>query len=136
MNSTYGLDNGRPRINLGPCGRFAKLFYEQWNARFKDKIVIAFIMTPELGDGVNCNHVLVRLPDGRYYYGGRGVIQAEALLRQFGPTTRIEDMAQFDFELLDKRSYSLNRSYQLCPNYSDETTARIIEKYLSLLPKD
>jgi len=45
-------------------------------------------------------------------------------------------MVEFDLELLDKRSYGLGRSYDLCPNYSDETTAKIIEKYLARLPKD
>ena len=28
-------------------------------------------------------------------------------------------MVEFDLELLDKRSYGLGRSYDLCPNYSD-----------------
>jgi hypothetical protein len=136
INSVYGFENGWPRINRGPCGRFAKLFHEQWNARFRDKIIIAFVMRTDHPDGVGCNHVLVRLPDGNYYDGGSGVVPAETLLRQFGPNNRIEDMVQFDFKLLDKRSYGLNRSYELCPNYSDETTTGIIQKYLALLPKD
>ena len=93
-------------------------------------------MMPDMSDGVGCNHVLVRLPDGSYYDGGGGVVPGETLLRQFGPKDRIEEMVEFNLELLDKRSYGLNRSYGLCPNYSDETTARIIEKHLTLLPKD
>jgi hypothetical protein len=136
INLVYGFENGWPRINRGPCGRFAKLFREHWNARFKHKINIVFVMMSDISDGVGCNHVLVRLPDGTYYDGGSGVVPGETLLRQFGPKDRIEEMVQFNLELLDKRSYGLNRSYGLCPNYSDETTARIIEKHLALLPKD
>jgi hypothetical protein len=136
VNLVYGFENGWPRINRGPCGRFAKLFYEHWNARFKHQIIIAFIMRDDNPDGVGCEHVLVRLPDGSYYDGGSGVVPRETLLREFGPDNRIEDMTQFDFKRLDRRSYGLNRTYPLCPNYSDETTAQIIDKYLSRLPKD
>lgn len=132
INFTYGFVDGWPRIDRGPCGRFAKLFYEEWNARFKDKVRIAFIMTT---DGI-CDHVLIKLPDGSYYDGGNGVISSAALLREFRDGDRIEDMETFDYSLLDKRSYSLKRSYELCPNYSDEVTAQIIEKHLVQLPKD
>ena len=64
------------------------------------------------------------------------MITGETLLSHYGPTARIEDMPSFDLGLLDKRSYGLNRTYQLCPNYSDETTARIIERYLARLPEN
>src|SRR4051812_20382036 len=33
INSVYGFREVTPRINLGPCGRFAKAFREEWNAR-------------------------------------------------------------------------------------------------------
>jgi hypothetical protein len=135
INLVYGFENGWPRVNRGPCGRFAKAFQEHWNARFKEKILIVFVMMPDPSDGVGCNHVLVKLPDGSYFDGGSGVVSGPTLLRQFGPRDRIEEMMEFDLELLDKRSYGLNRSYGLCPNYSDETTARIIEKHLARLPK-
>ena len=114
----------------------AQTFREQWNARFRHKINIVFIMMPDIPDGVGCDHVLVRLPDGSYFDGGSGVIPGAKLLRQFRLGDRIEEMTEFDLELLDKRSYGLRRSYELCPNYSDETTAKIIAKYLDLLPKD
>ena len=55
------------------------------------------------------------------------------MLKPFRAGDWIEEMKEFDFDLLDKRSYGLKRSYDLCPNYSDETTARIIEKHLALL---
>jgi hypothetical protein len=136
INLTYGFERGWPRVNRGPCGRFAKTFREHWNARFKQKINIAFIMMPDLPDGVGCDHVVVKLPDGNYFDGGSGVIPGPTLLRQFGKGDRIEEMVEFDLALLDKRSYGLARSYELCPNYSDETTEKIIEKYLALLPKE
>jgi hypothetical protein len=46
INAHYGYRNGAPCINWGPCGRFAKAFREQWNARFREKINIAFVMAP------------------------------------------------------------------------------------------
>ncbi len=132
VNLTYGYANGWPRVDRGPCGRFAKLFYEHWNERFEHKVRIAFIMKT---DG-NCDHVLIKLPDGSYYDGGNGVISGATLLREFQQGDRIEEMEAFDLALLDKRSYSLKRSYELCPNYSDEVTAKIIGKYLELLSRD
>ena len=136
INSVYGFENGRPRINRGPCGRFAKAFFEQWNSRFPEKVTIAFVMMPDARDGVGCDHVLIKLPDGSYFDGGGGIMSTATLLQLFSPDDRIEDTVDFDLALLDKRSYGLNRSYRLCPNYSDEVTARIIEKHLALLPPD
>lgn len=130
VNGTYGYVDGWPRIDRGPCGRFAKLFYEHWNQRFERKASIAFIMTT---NGI-CDHVLVKLRDGSYYDGGNGVISGPTLLKEFRDGDRIEEMHKFDLSLLDKRSYSLKRSYELCPNYSDEVTATIIDRNLALLP--
>jgi hypothetical protein len=132
VNLTYGYMDGWPRIDRGPCGRFAKLFYEHWNERFEHKVSIVFIMTT---NGI-CDHVLIKLPDSSYYDGGNGVISGATLLREFRNGDRIEEMVSFDLALLDKRSYSLKRSYELCPNYSDELTANIIDSHLALLPRD
>src|SRR5262245_56919121 len=77
VNQTYGFKDGKPRVNSGPCGRFAKTFREQWNARFRDPVNIVFVMTDEL---TGCYHVLVKLPDGQYFDGGNGVITGPALL--------------------------------------------------------
>jgi hypothetical protein len=44
IDARYGFRNGAPRINLGPCGRFARDFRERWNARFRDPVTTAFIM--------------------------------------------------------------------------------------------
>lgn len=132
-NLIYGYRNSTPRVNLGPCGRFAKAFREQWNARFTAQANIVFIMS---ADGNQCHHVLVRLPDGNYFDGGNGVISGETLLRQYDPGTQLEEMKQFDFQRLDKWSYGLGRSYELCPNYSDDATARMIEECLDGVPKN
>ena len=55
LNARYGYRDGAPRINLGPCGRFARDFRARWNARFRDPVTIAFIMS---NDGATCHHVL------------------------------------------------------------------------------
>jgi hypothetical protein len=128
INARYGFRNGTPRINLGPCGRFARDFRERWNARFREQVTIAFIMSNT--DPSNCFHVLVRLPDGRYYDGGNGVMTGTFLTARYSGG-HIEEMKQFDFELLDKRSYGLGRTYPECPNYSDEFTQQCVEKRLS-----
>ena len=47
INENYGFERGWPRVNRGPCGRFAKIFHEEWNSRFNDKINIVFVMLPE-----------------------------------------------------------------------------------------
>ena len=132
INLVYGYQEGWPRVDRGPCGRFAKAFREQWNARFTHKINIAFIMKTDGG----CDHVLVKLRDGSYFDGGNGVIPGPTLLKEFRAGDRIEEMPEFDLSLLDRRSYGLGRSYELCPNYSDETTAQIIRKHLALPPRD
>lgn len=130
INSVYGFREATPRINLGPCGRFAKTFREQWNARFAEKINIVFVMSP---DAKECYHVLVRLPNGDYYDGGNGVISGPTLLSHYIPGTTLDEMLDFDFARLDKWSYSLNRTYPVCPNYSDETTLRLIIRHLDRL---
>src|SRR5258708_28506008 len=129
INSQYGFREGMPRINLGPCGRFARDFREHWNARFNEKINIVFVMT---GDRSHCHHVMVRLPDGNYYDGGNGVITAPALQMLF-PGSRLDEMTTFDPKLLDKWSYGLGRSYPICPDYSDKLTNELIERRLEEL---
>ena len=74
---TYGFKDEVPRINVGPCGRFAKKFREEWIARFKQKINLVFAMNP---NGSHRFHVLVRLSNGAYYDGGNGVIPGPTLL--------------------------------------------------------
>jgi hypothetical protein len=130
LNAQYGFRNGAPRINLGPCGRFARDFRERWNALFREPVNIAFVMATN--DPSNCFHVLLRLPDGRYFDGGNGVV-TEAFLKALYPEGRVEEMKKFDFELLNKRSYGLGRTYPECPNYSDAFTRAAIAQRLSEL---
>jgi hypothetical protein len=132
INVHYGYLDGVPRVNRGPCGRFAKAFRERWNARFRAAVHIAFVMP---NDGGECCHVLVKLPGGSYFDGGNGILSGRALLA-LHPDSRVEEMRTFDPGLLDRRSGGLNRTYGRCPNYSDAVTAAIIEKHLALLPGD
>jgi hypothetical protein len=132
INDACGFRDGVPRVNLGPCGRFAKSFYEQWNARLSPKVTIAFVMSQ---DGSECHHVVIKLPDGRFFDGGNGVLPEQELTKLWSGS-HIEEMKTFDLKLLDKRSYGLKRGYPVCPNYSDQTTAKLIAKCLADLAKD
>lgn len=132
INLYYGTKI-TPRINIGPCGHFAKAFYEQWNVRFSNKCNIAFIMLP---DGITCQHVVVKLPDSSYYDGGNGIMSEEELFKLIGNYhQRIEEMQELDLQLLYKRSYSSDQNYPDCPNYSDSITTIIIQKYIKQLTK-
>lgn len=132
INSYYGTKI-TPRINIGPCGHFAKAFYEQWNVRFSNKCNIAFIMLP---DGITCQHVVVKLPDSSYYDGGNGIMTEQELYKLIGNyNQRIEEMKEFNLQLLYKRSYSPNQNYPDCPNYSDSITTIIIQNYIKQLTK-
>jgi hypothetical protein len=130
IDALYGFRNGAPRVNLGPCGRFARDFRERWNARFQKPVTIAFIMSNS--DPSNCYHVLVKLPDDRYFDGGNGVMTGDFLTSLY-PDGHVDEMKEFDFGLLDKRSYGLGRTYPECPDYSDKFTQQAIEKSLSEL---
>jgi hypothetical protein len=133
INAHYGYRDGGPCINWGPCGRFAKAFREHWNARFREKINIAFVMAP---DG-SCHHVVVKLPDGSYFDGGNGVMSEGKLLTLYGQDDRIEEMVEFDLSLLDRRVGGLDhKHYSWSPNYSDRLTGKLIEKHLALLASD
>ena len=70
INQLLGFHEDTPRINYGPCGVFAQLFFEAWNRRFKDKVHICFVMTPNREE---CWHTLIRLPGGKLYDGGIGI---------------------------------------------------------------
>ena len=130
INALYGYRDGAPRINLGPCGPFAKAFREEWNDRFRHQTHIAFVMSP---DGSFCHHVLIRLPDGSLFDGGNGVISERALLMVY-PGSRIDDMIDYDLKLLDHWSYGLSRQFPLCPNYSEARTKQLIHNCLESLP--
>ena len=131
INKLYGYVNmpgdnfGEPAINSGPCAPFAKIFCECWNARFSKKVNIVFIMVKGSDE---CWHVLIRLPNGQLYDGGYGLHDDNKYKDQFD----IEDMLNFDINLLEQRAYGLDRNYpRYCPNFSASTVKDIIEKHLS-----
>ncbi|HEY2827478.1 MAG TPA: hypothetical protein VGJ04_07755 [Pirellulales bacterium] len=134
INDNYGImTNGTPRINCGPCARFAIAFLEQWNARFCAKVNIVCIMS---SDGTECGHVVLSLPNGSYFDGGNGVLSKQKLLGLYLHCS-MNEMHDFNRELLDQRVGGLNHDhYPQCPNYSDRLTAMLIEKHLALLPSD
>lgn len=133
INALYGDDSNRtPRINCGPCARFAVAFREQWNARFQEQVDIALVMTP---DKSASGHVALRFADGSYFDGGNGVMSEQNLIALF-PDKPIEQMEEFNFNRLRKLVGGLDRPFPLCPNYSDELTRKLIENHLARLASD
>ena len=135
INKLYGYVNiagdnfGEPAINSGPCGPFANAFFKLWNLKFTEKVNVVFIMVKKSDE---CWHVLIRLPNGSLYDGGLGVHSEEKYSGKFD----IEDMIEYDIELLEKRSCGLGREYpRYCPSFSINTVEDLIEKYLNLIDK-
>jgi hypothetical protein len=129
INAEYGFKNNFPRVNLGPCGPFAKTFFDIWNDLFPEKVTICFLFVRE---SKQCEHIFIRLPDGNYFDGGFGVVQPLEAAK-FIPGGYIEEMIEFNESELDKNAYGLNRKYAECPNYDHEKTRSIILSYLSPL---
>lgn len=127
--TTYGTIDGWTRLAMGPCGKFAHTFYEEWNHTFKDSVNIVFMMKPDSSD---CNHIIIRLPDKNLFDPGLGVLSDRAL-HLVMIESRLEDMTTFNFELLDKRAYGLIRKYPNCPNYSDSLTRSILRRHFDKL---
>ena len=126
INERFGFEGETPRINYGPCGVFAYLFFHEWNRRFEDKVHICFVMTQ---DGEECYHVCIRLPSGELYDGGEGV-HTDARYESF----RVEDMMEYQHEQLEKWSYGLNRTYpRFCPEFDRAFVKRTIETHLDEL---
>jgi hypothetical protein len=130
INSQYGLYEGAPSINSGPCGNFANLFYHSWNNRFEKKVTISFIFS---ADSSECYHVLIKLPNGDYYDGGNGVLTRQQLVNGYEKGMYIIDMLDYNYHQLDQLAYGLERNYPRCPNYSKEKTTLIIDFYLNQL---
>lgn len=119
-----GSNLDEPVINSGPCGPFANVFFHEWNKRFSEKVTISFIMDTTKHE---CHHVLIRLPNGLLYDGGVGVHDESHYAAQF----TIEDMKVYDYALLDKRSYGLDRVYpRFCPNFNIDELKEWIVQYL------
>jgi hypothetical protein len=132
INAEYGFMSGWPRINLGPCGSFAKLFRESWIRWIDEEVHIVFVMDPKW-----CRHVSVKLPDGDLYDGGFGVMTEGDIHRKFAEVCPVvlETMAIYDERLLEQRSYGWVKHYRRCPHYSWSTTKRIIDDHLSVLSR-
>lgn len=135
VNHLYGYvkiagDNfGEPAINSGPCGPFANSFLRIWNQKFAEKVNIVFIMVKNSDE---CWHILIRLPNRLLYDGGHGVHSEEKYSGKFD----IVDMIEYDIELLEKRSYGLDRIYpRYCPSFSINVIEALIGKYLNLIEK-
>ena len=129
INQEYGFHNGIPRINYGPCGVFAKIFYDKWNELFDNKCHICFVLTYTRDE---CDHITIRLPSGELYDGGIGVHTANEYLSEF----LIEDMLNYDEKLLDKWSYGLDRVYpRFCPNFDRKFVENVVLANLENLLK-
>lgn len=123
---SYAGDNfGEPVINSGPCGPFANEFYRAWNARFKNRVKIAFVMQNEPRE---CYHVVIILPDDSFYDGGVGVHSEKNYLEK---GLDIVVMGEYNYQLLDKHSYGLDREYpRYCPDFDLQELTEIINRTL------
>ena len=127
INQLLGFHEDTPRINYGPCGVFAQLFFESWNRRFKDKAHICFVMTR---DREECWHIVIRLPAGELYDGGIGA-HADSIYTE---DYLIDEMFTYDHDLLEKWSYGLERTYpRFCPNFDKNRVREIIDQHLDRL---
>ena len=133
INANYGDKAGTPRINCGPCARFAVAFRERWNARFREQINIVCVLSP---DRKECGHVALKWADGTCFDGGNGVLSEQKLAALY-PNHPIEEMVEFDRKLLDQRVGGIELEYYPeCPSYSQELTVKLIEKHLARLASD
>lgn len=124
INHLLGFHNGIPRINYGPCGVFAQLFFEAWNHRFTNKVHICFVMTLNRDE---CDHVVIRLPSGALYDAGTGV-HADST---YSPQFLIDEMLEYNHDILEKWSYGLDRTYpRFCPNFDKKIISELIDQHL------
>jgi len=127
INAEYGFHEGIPRINYGPCGVFAQIFFHAWNKKFEDKVHICFIMTPSRDE---CDHVCISLPTGELYDGGVGIHSRDIYMPQF----IVDDMLVYDEVTLNKWSYGLDRTYpRFCPNFNRQVVEHIVSSNLKTL---
>jgi len=127
VNTAYGFHEGIPRINYGPCGVFAQIFFFKWNELFFKKVHICFVLTHTRDE---CDHVLIRLPSNQLYDGGIGIHESEVYIPKF----LIEDMRVYDEALLEKWSYGLHRVYpRFCPDFNRKFVEQIVHTHLKSL---
>ncbi|MEK6734644.1 MAG: hypothetical protein AABY27_06055 [Pseudomonadota bacterium] len=125
INQEYGFQGNIPSINYGPCGIFAKIFYNEWNSIFpQNKCHICFVMTLDRSE---CDHIVIRLPSKELYDGGIGIHNEDKYIEKF----IIDEMFDYAEDLLEKWSYGLNRTYpRFCPNFNQYFVEKIIRKHL------
>lgn len=128
INQEFGFQDGLPRINYGPCGVFAHVFYKKWNALFKKKVRICFLFAKSK---IECNHVLIRLPSGELYDGGLGVHRDE----HYNGDYVLAEMKGYDEALLNKWSYGLKRNYDFCPEFKRQNVEKIVHQHLEDLSR-
>jgi hypothetical protein len=88
-----------------------------------------------------CGHIAIRLPDGSLFDGGNGVMTQSELAKMYSDCA-LEEMSELDtklfgpqdLELLHQQISEHSGYYPDCPNYSDQFTDQLIDKYLALLP--
>lgn len=131
INHEFGMDGPVPRINCGPCGRFAKIFRDEWRNRFGQELKFVFVLTYDRSD---CVHVLVRLPDGNYFDGGLGVISREMLDAEFFHSPIVEQQ-EYDLMELNERSYGLLREYPECPEFNAAKARELVRRVLWCTPE-
>lgn len=136
-NTRFGYKDGHPRVNLGPCGTFAREFHDYWNERFENPVQIVFVT---IAEGTICRHVLVQLPNGLYFDGGNGLMTERELRLMYmevngraDTTMSIVPMPQFDEKVF--RANSLFPPYADCPNFTAAAARQLIEKHLSALDR-
>lgn len=127
INNLLGFYEDTPRINYGPCGVFAQLFFEAWNSRFPKKVHIVFVM---MTSHEECWHIALRLPSGKLYDGGIGIHDEKT----YGENYLIEDMLDYDHARLEKWSYGLEREYpRYCPHFNKQQVSLLINHHLDRL---
>ncbi|HFE6594811.1 TPA: hypothetical protein ACIZAC_001923 [Legionella pneumophila] len=81
-----------------------------------------------------CWHILIRLPNGLLFDGGFGVHNEDRWNKDIFD---IEDMLEYDLQLLEKHSGGLNRTYpRYCPNFSIDVITNLIHNHLDLIEKN
>ncbi len=127
INENYGFVEDIPRINYGPCGVFAHVFYLTWNACLTPPVHICFVLTK---DREECDHVCLCLPSGDLYDGGIGIHQREL----YTPSFLVEDMLEYDEPTLEKWSYGLDRTYpRYCPSFDRTFVEQVVRQHLEPL---
>jgi len=126
----YFFKNYYPRITFGPCGAFAKTFFEVWNELFEEKVTICFLFSKSKG---RCIHCFIKLPNGKFFDGGNKVCTINKYRKGRRSDTFFEEMKIYDHAELEKNADGLIRTYEHCPNYDNEKTRSIVKAYLTRL---